>query len=232
MEKKRIDEKQIVYIVLVLAGLAFATYVVAQTFNAPTVDEGVSELEILETGAGAGGEAAVIPAVIETNESEEIEIEDRSGIPEWWHWSKEDWEKFQWYANETEVIWTYNETTGEKVSGKVMVAGEPLFKEFGSEPDKYKIAPGYKDGPSPVWYLETKRKGNCAIVSKICYLLFRTKGETVKLANGKNIDNGKGHGWVEWTDNNGQEWAINYNLVRTVEQQHAKYKLNCLYVLK
>jgi hypothetical protein len=36
--KKRIDEKQIVYIVLILAGLAFAIYVVAQTFDTPTVD--------------------------------------------------------------------------------------------------------------------------------------------------------------------------------------------------
>ena len=70
---------------MVVVGLAFATYVVAQTFNAPTVDQGISELEILESGGT--GVTVIVPAVIETNESEEPEIEkidsDGDGMSDW-----------------------------------------------------------------------------------------------------------------------------------------------------
>jgi hypothetical protein len=45
----------------------------------------------------------------------------------------------------------------------------------------------------------------------------RTNNETVKLVDGKNINNGKKHTWLEWTDSEGQEWAINFNTVKSVQ---------------
>lgn len=65
-------ERRTLLFVLVLAGLVFATYVVAQTFDAPIVDE-VSTETVLTEGARSG--AAAIPVVIETNESEKVKTE-------------------------------------------------------------------------------------------------------------------------------------------------------------
>lgn len=69
-------ERKVLLIFLVVVGLAFATYVVAQTFNAPTVDEGNSELEIIETRGGVDGTTA-IPA-----EMEKIDT-DGDGMSDW-----------------------------------------------------------------------------------------------------------------------------------------------------
>jgi len=195
---------------LLLISLAFATYVVAQTY--PPVNEvSVSETE---TGISEEGPPAIVATNVSANESE---------IPAWWYWSEEDWEKFKEYANETEVEWVYNETTGEKIGGIVTVAGELLYNVSTTMSDLTyeEIAPGYKDGPSPVWYLEEgERKGNCAIVPRICHMLFEVKGEKVREAGARNIDYnpdphyvGDGHGWVEWTDSEGNQWVIDYNTV-------------------
>lgn len=194
---------------LVLAGLFVAGVVYAQ-FYAPTVE--VSTETPLTEGAG-GGTAAIIAGV---NESE---------VPEWWHWSEEDWQKFQWYANQTEIKWTYS-SEGEKIGGKVIVAGEPLFKEY----DKYSNYGLTKD-LSPVGYLSDERKGNCVNVPRITYYLFRAKGEElVKLTKAKNINYstdseyvGLQHSWVEWTDNENSKWIINYNTVVSLQQWYKEY---------
>jgi len=147
------------------------------------------------------------------------------GIPHWWCWSKDEWPKFQWYANETEVTWEYNETAGEKIGGKVMVAGEPLLKVYSSglsgNRDEETAFRGFKS-ISPVKYLEGERKGNCGGVSIICYCLFTIKGEKVMLTSAQTIDSagvpGLSHTWVEWTDSDGGKWVINFNNVIQLDE--------------
>ena len=185
--------KEILFVV-VLASLLFAAYVVAQTFYAPTVEVS-TETPLAE---GAGG-TIIVPAVM-TNESEED-----NGIPEWWHWSKEDWQKFQRYANETEVIWTYNEQ-GEKIGGKVIVAGEPLW----SREHKYVGLGLYDYGP--VKYLDGNRTGICGEVRAVCYRLFKARGENVRIARARNNNTGKLHDWTE-IEVDGEWYVINYDQV-------------------
>ena len=102
------ERKDVLFVVLVLAGLFIAGVAYTQ-FYIPTVSDKISTPFEAGTGAGgAGGEAATVVVNISANESEE-----NNGVPKWWYWSEGDWQKFQWHANETEVIWTYNETTGD-----------------------------------------------------------------------------------------------------------------------
>lgn len=209
---------EILMVGVMLVWLVSAACVMA--FFSPTVLE---EISLPETEIEGKGSVVITSANASANESE------KTGIPKWWHWSEEEWEKFKAYANQTEVIWVYD-NYGKKIGGAVRVAGEPLCKEYGTEFEFYKIAPGYKGGPSPVWYLETKRKGNCGIVPKICHMLFKVKGEEVIEESARNVDYnpdprylGDGHHWVKWTDKNGSEWIIDYNNVWPKEWWYQKY---------
>lgn len=71
--------RKVLLLVLVLAGLVFAAYVVAQTFDTPTV----SETEVISSGTGG---TEIVPAVI-GNESKETEIKkidsDGDGMSDW-----------------------------------------------------------------------------------------------------------------------------------------------------
>ena len=175
----------------------------------PVVDEGLTPESEFGTGCPAVGR----------------NVTTENGIPHWWCWSKEDWPKFQWYANEIEVIWEYDETTGEKIIGKVMVTGEPLTKAYSSglpgDRDEEAAFYGF-NSISPVKYLEGERKGNCGGVSIICYCLFTLKDEKVMLTSAQVIDfagvPGLSHTWVEWTDSDGEKWVINPNDVMPLEQ--------------
>ena len=210
--------RKVLLLVLVLAGLIVAGVAYAQ-FYAPTVEKVLTETPLTE---GAGGTAATTAVNVSSNESEE-----NDGIPKWWHWSEQDWEKFQWYANKTEVIWIYNETTGEKVRGTVIVAGEPLCKE--PSDDGNVIAPTFKGGPSPVWYLSGERKGTCVVVPRVCWMLLKVKGEEKVIrvgAIGINYNPeyfGLYHTWVEWTDSEGKQWVIDYNNVWQRDEWYRTY---------
>ena len=196
--------RKVLLLVLVLAGLVVAGVVYAQ-FYAPIVSEFSNPSEV-------GTEAEGPPAGVNASE-------DNDGTPKWWQWSKEEWQVFQWYANHTEVNWTYNETTGEKIKGRVIVAGEPLWKKYG-------YVGVMKD---PLKYFE-ERKGACGSVPRICWMLFKAKNETVKDTCAENIDYntnpehlGNLHGWVEWIDKNGSKWVIDFDKVIPVEQWYQEY---------
>ena len=146
-------------------------------------------------------------------------------IPKWWCWPREDFQKFQECANQTEVIWTYN-SEGKKIEGTVMVAGEPLFKEYSSGlPGEFEEDAFYgfiPDSISPVEYLDGKRKGNCGGVSIICYCLFITQGENVILTSAQTVNNETGepgltHTWLEWTDIENNQWVIESGKVMPLE---------------
>ena len=202
-------------LVLVLVGLAFTVYVVAQTFDAPTVEKVSTEEIPLTEGAGGGAEA--IPVVI-GNESEEAD-----GTPEWWYWSREDFEKLQRYANQTEIQWSKDDTG--MTYGKIVVTGEPLYKGYAC-----KNCPNYMpdENMSPVAYLDGERRGHCFTVPVIYYYLQRIEGENVKFTGAANIDynldmEGGVHFWIEWTDSEDNEWVANFDKVMPKDYWYQKY---------
>jgi len=204
------------WIVLLVVCLSIATLVSIFLAQAPSE---VSEPPAVNEGSTPEPEFGTPGLPVGRNTATE------DGIPHWWCWSKEGWPKFQWYANETEVIWEYNETTGEKMSGEVMVAGEPLFKVYSSgflgDRDEENAFYGF-GSISPVKYLEGERKGNCGGVSIICYCLFTTQGETVLLTSAQTVNNetgepGLSHTWVEWTDSDNSQWVIDSGNVIPLE---------------
>jgi len=201
--------KKLIAVVLILVGLAVAGYVVAQTFNnTPVNNTVVNETVSTDEEMGTG----LPPEGFPENE--------KYGIPKWWCWKRIYWPKFQEYANETDIIWEYDKT-GKKIGGKVMVADEPLMKEYssglGEDTDEENGFYGFCS-ISPVKYLEGERKGNCGGVSIIFYCLFSVKGEDVVLTSAQTINSktgvlGLGHAWVEWTDSENNQWVIDNNRV-------------------
>lgn len=151
-------------------------------------------------------------------------VTTENGIPHWWCWPKEDWLRFHWYVNATEVIWEYDEQD-EKIGGEVRVDGEPLTKAYSSglpeERDEETAFYGF-NSISPIQYLEGERKGNCGGVSIICYCLFTLKDEKVMLTSAQTVDSagvpGLSHAWVEWTDSDGKKWVINFNNVIPLDE--------------
>lgn len=199
--------------------IAFVSWVMILALNAPVVPVTPVVNESSNSESGAESEFGTGCPAVGRNPTTE------NGIPHWWCWSKEDWPKFQWYANETEAIWDYDETTGEKRGGEVMVAGEPLTKAYSSgllgDRDEESAFYGF-NSISPVKYLEGQRKGNCGGVSIICYCLFTVKGEEVMLTSAQVVDRngnpGLSHTWVEWTDKESNKWVINFDTVMPLDK--------------
>ncbi len=81
----------------------------------------------------------------------------------------------------------------------MIVNEEPLWKEH---KHKYVGLGLYDYGP--IKYLDGNRTGICGEVKTVCYLLFKTKGENVRIARARNVNYnidseyiGDLHAWVE-----------------------------------
>jgi hypothetical protein len=200
-EKHRYRMRKIFAVLLAIGILAVVFHATYHTSNTPKV----SDVSKYRVGMGVDG-----PLLMVSSDNE-------SKIPGFWQWPEEDWQKFQRYAAQTEVNWTYN-AKGEKIGGKVYVGGEPLWNKFGF------TSYGFPEEPdsNPVdYFLKGDRKGGDEVASTICYMLFATKGERVRLCvarivAGKIPENpypeyiGYSHYWVEWEDNQGNQWVIDY----------------------
>ena len=198
--------KEILFVV-VLASLLFATYVVAQ-FDFPMVDKVLTETPLTE---GAGEIGGTIPAVIETNESEEPEIRESEVGKFWREWEIYDKDRFQYYVDRIEIEWYKAPNAicppGRICpSGRILVDGKPLWNGRWDNKKNMSL--------NPLDFFENKsRKGNCGITSEVIYELLEVKGEDVREMGAKNINNGNGHAWIEYTDSKGNQWVINFNNV-------------------
>lgn len=221
----------IALLLLISISLAYGVYTSAQTNTIPANEVSTSETE---TGITGGGTAVI--AANKTDEPEwwywnpavaaNISTNKKYGIPEWWYWSKEDFEKMQWYANQTEIVIRYDWSlvgTNEPV-GEIIVAGEPLYKGYAYEgcPNCF-----LSENISPVTYLEGERKGHCHTVPAVYFYLRKAEGENVKFVGADNIDYSPGvggyHYWTEWTDSEDKEWVGNFGFVMPKEYWYQKY---------
>lgn len=197
--KRKMGRKALLFVLVLVVGLAFAIYVIAQ-INTPTVDEGISELEILETG-GTGGTADTIPAAI-ANKSEEAEIIDPDPDRDGWIGTY-DRTKLLPYVNETEIKWykegeirpivCWEEDKCSHPVGQLFIGKEPLRKGILTEND---ICP-----KNPVEFLEYGRKGSCLPFAITTCELFRIKGANVNRVSAEKSTVSSviipGHTWVE-----------------------------------